>query len=821
MIAPDGAAGVGFVLSGTSVGRWSRAQAVALRSGRPVSRLTTIPPLETRAPVVLDQRRHVLLYVEAPVNQGSLAIGETRNIVGVGLRRGVVSVLFRVASRVPAARPMSLVLDPAGDDLLVLSQVEAEGVAASPAVYLDRLQLDALVHGKPAARWTDPYRLPPGACDELLGTYQPTGVVVDGSRLFTGCRPRAPARGLTFGVGSAGQHLGVLELSGVTTAPAPTVAAAFFPAPGVVDKVPETAADPVTGRLVMVTGGDGSYQMRVFDTAHQRYVGTLKGSGNSAGQTTDPRTGRLYFAGSNGGDLGRADLAALVPTQGQTQADPFTGLFRTGVGDHTRLTFDAATARLFIPLKDTTKSPTAFSILVVRDGLAPYVAPPAADPDAGALDTVDRPGLTDSTRSGSARAFGADYQLIGGLGNLYPNTTTSEPPPNVRSGSRSLRQAFIQRVGLGTDDAAALAVTGEEDSATDGDRQDAGAGSTFAPPASCSDFGSSPTKKPIVSLTAEVLCDAQQQRASATASYTSEGAVFVTGTGTSAPVAAPVQVGRSTASVTTQRLPNRGPLTTTATATAENVTILGVVRLGKVTSTVTVATNGRHGTNVVKGPRLTVTGVEVNGTDVCGDSCSVKQVADAVNTALSGHGRVSFPAAMVSRSPHGTTASVGQDPWYHAERVLDYDKADDDFVVPAMTIVMNLDGKAKSRLVVDLAGLAANGSYRIYALDKFTGGPPSAVGPGGSVLLPHVAAPAGAPQGTGGTSLPPSAAAASSPQQGIIGRIANGVRLSLRSPAAALPLLLIWALLGLPEYLAARRRLLLELPMLTREQDIA
>jgi hypothetical protein len=261
-------------------------------------------------------------------------------------------------------------------------------------------------------------------------------------------------------------------------------------------------------------------------------------------------------------------------------------------------------------------------------------------------------------------------------------------------------------------------------------------------------------------------------------------------------------------------------LAANVTATAENVSILGVVSLAKVSSRIAVATHGRTGTATATAPVVTVSGAEVNGKPACDAPCPTDALEAVLNTALAGRAHVEFPRAEVKRSRRGSAVSVSQDPWYHAERVLDYDKADDDYAVPAMTIVVYLDRSAKSRLVVDLAAVSAVAAYRIYALDRFTGGPPAEAGPGASLLLPHglAAPPPGAPT-VGGASAPVPADVTA--PQGIVQEAVARLRLAMRSPKAALPLIFIWALLGLPEYLAARRRLLLELPMLTREQDTA
>lgn len=820
MLVPDSAAGVGYVLSSNQVAGWDRGQAVDLRTRRPVSAVTAIPALDQTTPVVVDPRRRLLIYAERlppPVNNGVTHTPAVTNVVGLGLRGGSVRVLFRAATRFSVVeRVAALSLDDTGNDLLLLASLErgASVPDVTPSVRLDRLSVDALLRGTAGARWTRPYQLPASRCATMLNRAQPTALLVVGARAYFGCGPAATQYDQT----AAGSP-GVVALAGVTQRAVPAIADAFYPMPGAVgDGV--TVADRLTRRLVIVSTLTGGYIMRVFDTDHSRYVGAIKGDSNPAGFTTDAATGRLYFAGTGTGNgtLGRADLAALVPTQGETQADPFRGVLSAAPYPR-RMTFDAAGRRLYLPRRDISRSPAAYSIAVVRDDLPRYVEPPVSDPDANALDTVERPGLTDSNRSATARAFGADYQVVGGFTNLVQNTA-GDTGSTLRPGTRSLRQAYVKQASLGNDGSAALAVSAEEDRATDADRAGANAGATFVPPALCADFGSTPTVRPVVVASAQVSCDLAKQQTVAAASYTAEDGVLLTTRGGGLPVPAPVQVGRSSALVQMKRLGGSGPVAVNVTATAENVSVLGLVSFAKVSSTVAVATHGRSGTATAATPVVTVSGAEIGGKPACATPCSTDVLQATLNKALAGRAYVAFPPAMVTRSKRGAFVSVTQDPWYHAERVLDYDKADDDYAVPAMTILVYLDRSAKSRLVVDLAAVTADAAYRIYALDRFTGGPPAAAGPAGSLLPPSglVAPPPGAPGLVGG-GTPADVAAGSAPQQGLMGEVAARLRLALRSPASALPLLLIWALLGLPEYLAARRRLLLELPMLTREQD--
>ncbi|MCU1591851.1 MAG: hypothetical protein JWP11_3107 [Frankiales bacterium] len=831
MLTADSAAGDGYLLSSKQPTGWDRAQAVSLVSGRPLSKVVDIPPLENRAPILVDEKRHVVIYAggTAPVAGGSIHAPAAAVLVGIGLRAGVVRVLFRVTTRLqPGERVAGLSFDDSGDDLLVLATHDPNATttlapAGSPLIHLDRLSVDGLMRNVSAPRWTSPYQLPAGPCAALVTTNQPAALLVIGSRVYFGCG--APTTLVSRALTTNGGVLpGIMGLSDVTSAAAPSITTTYFPAPGQF-AVGETVLDRHTRRLVITSTLNGGQLMRVFDTDHGRYVGTIKTSGNPDGAVSDPRTGRLYFAGGlaavNQAVLGRADLAPLVPTQGEIQRDPFGGMIASA-SDPTRLTFDPGTDRLFLPWRDTSHTPAVYSIAVVRDTLPRYTAPPELDPDTGALDTVDAAGLTDSNRSSSAQAFGADYQLVGGVTNLGQNTAGDQGSV-YRPGTRSLRQAYVKQASLGSDGSTALAVAAEEDTATDADRSDAGAGGTFVPPALCADFGTSPSRQPVASLTASVTCDFGKEQTHAAARYTGNDAVLMTTKGIDSPVVAPVQVGRSSAEVLSQRLPHRGALRTTVTATAENVSVLGMVTFGKVSATAAVATNGRRGTGLATAPAVQVSGVQINGAPVCGPVCSTAAVADAANKALGGRAYISFPQAQVTRSRGGSTVSVTQDSWYHAERVLDFDKADNDYAVPAMSITVYLDGTAKSRLVVDLAAVSASASYRIYALDKFTGGAPTASGGTGPSLVTagRTSTLPGGLQPVGSAGSHVLSAPAASADAGLVSGLGRALRLGLRSPAAALPLLFIWALLGLPEYLAARRRLLLELPMLTREQDIA
>jgi hypothetical protein len=835
MVAVDTVARVGYVLSGgpqhivTGVApdTWDRVSAINLDTGRRLTGVLSIPPLEARAPVIVDPHSHVLIYAERSTVGGAVsAYAGAPTVVGVGLRHGTLRVLFRVATRLPGERLAGLALTESGADLVLVGTTSpgstGPSVNGTSLISADRVSTAGLLGHELTSSWAAPYRLPTGQCPELIETYQPTAVLLAGSSLSLACRPTSSA--VTITLPSTGQPAGVLKLLGLTSTTTPT-STRFYPSPGSFGARGESYADTLTGRLVLIDHATGGQGARVFDSVHGRYVGMIKaGSGWPAAITGNPGTGRVFFAGGGpGASLGEFDLGPVVPTQGYLD----TGQYGAAIGaaQNLRMTFDARAGHLLLPHGSASQG--GYSVLVIADRVPPVPAPPVTNLDAGALDRAEQPGVSDSTRAASAHAFGADYQLIGGTASLVQNAAGVDSKGQLHPGTRSLRQAYVQSATVGSGGSTAAAVGAQEDGATDADRNGVkpqtnglvDAGSTFVKAAMCSDFGSTPSRRPVVALTAQVACDVDHEQTRAAASYTAADGLLMTTLGQTAPVALPVQVGRSEVSVVETRAPGLGALAATVTATAENVTILGVVHIGRITSTETVSAHGRHGSALVSSPRVRVSGVTVDGTPVCSLTCDLDQVAAVLNDALGSRGHVDLPTAQRLRTRGGTFASYGQDPWYHAERVLDYDKADDDYAVPAMTLVVNLEGTIKSRLVVDLAAVDASVQYRVFALAV-----PGATGPVRQTIAPpiQVAVRPTLPVSvatSGG--VPQAAADVAPPAQGVLQTLVRSARLALRSPRAAVPILLVWALLALGPYLAARRRLLLELPMLSREKDLA
>ena len=834
-VAVDDAARVGFAFSGVLEGTWRRVQAIDLDTGRPRGPVTEIAPLASRTPILVDERRHVVIY--ADTHGGETGVPKSSSLVGLALRGNAVKEVFRVASPLGNLRIAGMAFDESGNDLVIVGTADGDGqniVQGTSVVQIQRVSVDALVAGTLTKRWAEAYSVPNTSCPTLIQTYQPTGVLAYGDRVHVACRGVSVFGTAGFVWHASATNNAILQISGLGATRAASPSVRHFRTPGNFAIAGESLTAPGTRRFLLVESS-GYIGLRVFDTTHGRYVGRINaGKQTLYGAVADERSSRVYFTSYDETvGLGFGDVAGLVPTQGERLPTPYAAYI--GNGTARRLSFDSAKRRLLVPMRrQSDDGRQVESVLVFADKSDPYRAPRPIDHSAGSIDAVDREGVTDSSIATTARAFGADYQVIGGTANILQNVSGVDTRGVARPGSRHLRQAYVRSASLTNDGAIATATTGEEDATTNQDRHSgtapspaptqATAGSEFAPVAECSDYGVQATKDEAPRAT--TTCDLKGELVTGFAEFLADDAVLVTtpAVGQTAPVPAPVQTGRSWTEIRQQRLPNRGALVTTIKTVTDNVTIGDVAAFGRVSQVVTVTVHGRSGTAKVE-RKVTISNVVVQGRDVCGSQCHPAQVQQQVNSALAGRGRIEFPEAVEFTDKRGTYAEFTQDPWYHAERVLDYDKANDDFVVPVMSIEYWLDVTSKSRLVVDVAGAAATTSYRVYPLgsDDYDGGDGDLGGDDGvtpDVVLPR---PGGTQPPFGGPVPPPPATAApqaDGPADALVNTIVDRLELSLRTLAEALPMLLIWALLAVPTYLAARRRLLLELPMLTRDEEL-
>jgi hypothetical protein len=278
-----------------------------------------------------------------------------------------------------------------------------------------------------------------------------------------------------------------------------------------------------------------------------------------------------------------------------------------------------------------------------------------------------------------------------------------------------------------------------------------------------------------------------------------------------------VHIRSASVSVTSQRH-GLGPLDNEVTAEADGVSILGVVTIGRVVTRATTSAHGRSGSAHTTYTR-TVSGVTINGTTLCDSTCPLATVANAINTAFSGRVHVDFPAPFQQATKDGRVAIVQDNPYHHVEQVLFDDVSADNLNTPGMSISVINDGGTKSREIVTLGVISGQSNYRIFPVGSVEIPPPpghvpgsvtSSTTPNVTTTVPH-----------GGSLIAPAelqrAPEVSTPSS-FGGVLARALHLAFRSPGTILGVAVMWMLLAVPAYLAARRRLLNDLPLLTAEE---
>ena len=795
---------------------YTRARLVSLDTGRPKSALFTVPTFSASpfAPFWMDEAQGLFIYAAQHGAAGPGTPGPTWDIVGISMRSGR-HIAFDVQSRFTAEPIVGLAPTDDGRDVVLVASSDVHNFAYGGGIAIDRVSIAGLKRGTLEPRWQLPYRPAETFCPSLINTNDAPAVLAVADKVVLGCRQASAGYDAVVPSDSRTPP-GVAVFSGLGNSTNPTVSTAFFPAPGNFNANAESFVDRADERLILTDEDAAGVGARVFDAGHQRYVGRVPlGSYPGLALVVDPKTGRFYVGTQDTSvGLALADLRPIVPTQGLSVALPWSGYFRSF---NPVLGFDDVRRNVLVPVKEG----GGIHVLVVHDAAPAYAPPAAVNPDAGALNVPEQPGITDSQRSAVAQAYGADYQVIGGLSNIAAGN-------GVPAGTNFLRQAEIVDATLTSDEATAQSILASEDQVTEQLRTcigvttqvpcvpvptQVGMKPDFADLSACSDFGSGSTKGRQYKDTAYVSCDYATARTEAGSSFVSDGALFMT-TSRSEPAAAPVQVSRSSTEATLRRAPGRGAVATTVKATADGISILGVVHIGSVSTEITLTTHGRPGTSSVK-RTVAINDVSVAGKVLCANDCSTDVVQSAINTVQPGRVHVDFPDAQTTQSPGGTFVGVVQDPWYHAERVFDGEKVATDYAVPAMTITVTLDGVERTRLVVDLAAADATDSYRIYNLGKQAPFLPPLPGKVGRP------APLDIPGTLTASPVAPAAAPAVAQSGGFGAALANAARFLLGSPGRMLALLPVFLLLGVPVYLSARRRLLLELPLLSRDEGLS
>lgn len=716
--------------------------------------------------------------------------------------------------------------------------------AGSHAVEVDRLSLASLSNGTVSSPYAAPLAVP-ADCGQIITFNFPAQAVVsaDGNHLFFGC---ATNRGdvLTPQGPNAGDVAGVADLNLAQ-------AAANGPSPMQLQPVPgdfsdgDSIAVPADARLILVAPAAGATNLKVYDTVHGYYVGAVGVDNNQVfGIGVDAANGVGYYIDRRG--ITSVDFTALPVPQGNLD----DGVKIEGPVTVRTVAIDPVTHHVYVAGSDDLTGGTS-PFAVTYKGTGPTGSDDAFSSDGFAgIDAPEIAGVTDSERVVTMGATGADERLAGGTYNLFVNTTHHDPRCEaVRCGTRDLAIGVLNGVQLTNDEATAQAVTEVQDNATTDDetpqtptsypqpvpsqvpappsQYQITAGYAPPVPVGCADFGAAPT--PQSAENESVFCDhmGQHVKANATAEpgrllvnapctqvgQPKPGDPICAPAGAGGMIPDPVSVKSATATMDVSRH-GLGPMVTTITSEADGINIMGVVEIGHVTATATISAHGRSGSAFVKYDRK-VTGLIVNGQTVCDTDCPPATVTSAINTALGGRGRIELPSATVVQATNGRLALLQDNPYRHIENVLFDDLSADDVTAPAMTITLYLDESSNSREIVSLASLGGQEIYRVFPLGTFVPG----VGP---VPQRNLISVGGRLAGAGAVAANSPFVAASPGQQpqvasggGIGAIVSRAMHLGLRSPGDILGVAILWMLLAVPAYLAARRRLLLDLPRLT------
>jgi hypothetical protein len=775
----------------------------------PVFKTVPVGLVDTRVPIAVDERNHTLMLVP------NARAGTTPTAYVFAIRSGQIAQVGALATRfTPGSQVAGLTVDSAHDRVLVLAAPYAGArTVADPAVgglQVDAWRLGDASSGKLTAELTTPAPVP-NTCAQTVTTQFPAALAPtgDGRAVFFGCVGNRVTLVSSLGP-TMGEIGGVARLELFPAAGSTTPSFRLYPVGGNFSDG-DTLSSPGGDRLLISSKDSIRTNVKVFDTTRDHWVGNVGIDGLGLyGFAADARTGRGYSLLTGG--MGVFELGPAPVTQGR-----ILDKFNEVIGSGKRLiTFDPKTRRLFVPTSDNVVNGGTAYMLVMRDTAPPYDLDKAVDPDAGALDIAEQAGLTDSNRTADAAATGAEIRLVGGTGNLLLNIARVQTPGVVsQPGTRDYEFGVTRHVRLTNDTAEAEAITYRQDATTTGTTTN----SPPAAPVQCVDFSGTKAQQSADSVSAT--CDLAGQHVSATVTA-SVPRVVLTNDKTGATVPEPIQVRSASSSVVTERLAS-GVTKTTVTAEADGVDLFGVVQIGRVVSTAVTETHGRRGTAKTTYTR-TFTDVTAAGNAVCHLACSLDLVRDRVNDALTGRAYVTIPDPGITQSPGGVAAEATVDKYQHVEDMLINEESADNVVSAAMIVVGYADATTTSRLVARFAAVSAKQSYRIYRLSADSGDDGSVPvvdpRPVTGVTIP------GTPGRPGETvTIPGGKGTASGGTQGgdtgggLFGGLIQGLRVVFRSPGQIAGVACLWMLLALPAYLAARRRLLLELPRLRRVQE--
>ncbi|MBW3667855.1 MAG: hypothetical protein KY443_01465 [Actinobacteria bacterium] len=571
----------------------------------------------------------------------------------------------------------------------------------------------------------------------------------------------------------------------------------------------DSVIDVASGRMLIsaFSGAAGGSTLYGFDAKTSSFVGGTSGGTNQFNSIgLDGVNGRVYGLSQDSRyGLLAADIRPTPLPQARRYPQYNT---RNGVVPiYSTIAVDTVTHRLFLAYADS----EAFSI--VQDDGAPSVDPSRDDPDVNTSDVPEVPGRTHVVYSGVAQGFGSRYRWIGGPQNVFFNATGLSGGPEQ---SREFRGAYINTLGIGNGEASAAAIAAERDGNTARDQQvvvsPEAPGAAVPWPygeARCLDFTGQPRTATEDGATAA--CDFRKESASLTAVLEESSADIG------------MKVGRSDIAARSRRDATRGTVVT-VTSRAENIVVTDagreLLRIGEVRVTTEAWARGRPGTAGSTYKRE-VKDVYVEGEQRCRETCTLAELDRLGKGLVGGRLSVRFPTpdpTMASGSKGGYQALVRRSLPEQLQEVVVNGQTPERVEVPGAVLTLAMDNRVRSRMILELAAVAAEARYGItrtsgdVVTDPDLGGgalvPLAALSTGDGLSIGGSDSGFGSPVGevplTGSAGDAPTTFAAIPTSVGrTAGLIWNGI-------GGAVRLFPIWAVLLAPVYLSARRWLLLQ-----------
>ncbi|MDQ3757711.1 MAG: hypothetical protein M3394_07670, partial [Actinomycetota bacterium] len=551
------------------------------------------------------------------------------------------------------------------------------------------------------------------------------GYVAGSNSLYLSCG------NVSYGVVQLATPRGVARLQladppddGRTTVPATGVR--IFARDGTFDRT-RTAFDPVSGRYLL-DGAAGVHgrSVHVFDTTSDTYIGAVA-TGSTTGWTMglDRVHGRMYFGGSTSG-LTVSDIRATPVRQGRSFpefVDAPGATPSTAPMQDITMAVDPVRSRLFLSYVQRT------GFVVVEDRIPRYVEPPAVDFDAQTADVEEAPGQTEANYVASGQGYGMRLRQVGGYEAFESNAlaTIRLPVFPAGRGTREVRGAFLNHLGVSNSEAAASAIASDRDEAgTKADLARRPERPSQLPPdfklpdevgtdpfepsspwlaedARCLDVNRQAAS--VDKEGASAACDLERRSAQAEATML-HGSTDVAGVGV-ASVVGTTDVGSRVGS------------SSRVTATARDIGLLGGrLRIREIVATAEALAHGRPGTARTSYTRV-VHGVSLDGRELCDQRCDLRSLEATVNGALSGRLVIAFPEPERLATKGGYLGTVRRSLGQQLQEMQLNEQPPDRLEIPAFVATLIQDNLKPARTVFEAAAVHVDARYGITPLGQF------------------------------------------------------------------------------------------------------